>query len=721
MNYIRQTGFMFIILVYSALLFLGPVVNAQQKDVRAESISRSRESASICPELELLGSKRLNPATLGEAYQAQIQATGGLAPLQYSLCKGALPTGLVLSSTGLIMGIPSEIGDFRFSIMVSDSCPRCSQVRKQMFTLQVNAALARQAITVTTSPAHINVTRGQSSSHTINYDFEDPACSSQILKSNMGEFVVGSQVIETINRTLQVTLYRGEGSARETITISVELMEEVLQLGYTSFIYRRRFYTSSNTLAATSRVDITINLAGSLTVTTIPDTVTVLAGHDSQEIIQYSFAGSAFINTTMTSTKGIFCIGSEIIQTNPVTITASVMNGSGSVQEDVIISGSLVQTVLDRALSQFEYVREFTSPAGEISVSSLLTIIIDQTIPFVLTVTPARLHIPRDQESLINLTYTIRCSQEESAVFSSNEGRIMVGPETLEQVPSQLILTVQDCYGTATETLRLSSDLLRRVIELNKNDFEYHRDFRPNQNGDLLTVNTEFYITTDMSADLIITSVDLRFSDQRAEITVPRNFSPLTAQALISYSGSGLIEGKWSVDDRPVNIFSLHLLPTGSAILEIPEMQPLPTFEPGTHFLSFEIFSPSTGLPIPTIVYYVTTLDGPLPHGTLTIISPPMNATLPYQQTHFVWEADPDCSLYLIHFFPEDQNGASYSAYTRDNSYVLPTRIVSDTFKPDINYLWILTGYNEHNEITSSTITFRFRFQQDPTKHRDRD
>lgn len=57
--------------------------------------------------------------TANLAQLAQVQ--GGVPPLTYSLTTGTLPTGLTLSSSGVVTGVPSSAGLFTFSFAVKDS------------------------------------------------------------------------------------------------------------------------------------------------------------------------------------------------------------------------------------------------------------------------------------------------------------------------------------------------------------------------------------------------------------------------------------------------------------------------------------------------------------------------------------------------------------------------------------------------------------------------
>ena len=82
------------------------------------------------------------PATLpagmvGTAYSQTLASTGGTAPYAWSLASGALPSGLGLSSSGVISGTPTASGTYTFSGMVTDSLFGTAAVT---FSLTINTA-----------------------------------------------------------------------------------------------------------------------------------------------------------------------------------------------------------------------------------------------------------------------------------------------------------------------------------------------------------------------------------------------------------------------------------------------------------------------------------------------------------------------------------------------------------------------------------------------------
>jgi hypothetical protein len=62
-------------------------------------------------------------AKYGVAYDQTLAASGGIAPLKWSLAAGSgpLPTGLTLSAAGVLSGTPTATGTFSFVIQVADT------------------------------------------------------------------------------------------------------------------------------------------------------------------------------------------------------------------------------------------------------------------------------------------------------------------------------------------------------------------------------------------------------------------------------------------------------------------------------------------------------------------------------------------------------------------------------------------------------------------------
>ena len=63
----------------------------------------------------------LGPMTINTAFSSSLSATGGTAPYTFAITSGSLPTGLTLSSAGLISGTPTATGSYNFTVTATDA------------------------------------------------------------------------------------------------------------------------------------------------------------------------------------------------------------------------------------------------------------------------------------------------------------------------------------------------------------------------------------------------------------------------------------------------------------------------------------------------------------------------------------------------------------------------------------------------------------------------
>ena len=85
----------------------------------------------------------LKATTVSTPYSAQLSASGG-GTQTWSIVEGALPSGLQLSSSGLISGTPTATGDFTFKVRVTDG----TRSATQSFSLTVVQLLEIDTLTV---------------------------------------------------------------------------------------------------------------------------------------------------------------------------------------------------------------------------------------------------------------------------------------------------------------------------------------------------------------------------------------------------------------------------------------------------------------------------------------------------------------------------------------------------------------------------------------------
>jgi hypothetical protein len=82
--------------------------------------TRTYTQTITCP-LITLTPNSLPGASVGIPYSVVLSANGGVEPHTFSLNGGTLPTGLTLTSAGLLSGTPTEAGAFNFGIRATDA------------------------------------------------------------------------------------------------------------------------------------------------------------------------------------------------------------------------------------------------------------------------------------------------------------------------------------------------------------------------------------------------------------------------------------------------------------------------------------------------------------------------------------------------------------------------------------------------------------------------
>jgi hypothetical protein len=75
---------------------------------------------------------------LKQHYEVHLEARGGITPLRWEITEGAAPAGVVLGRDGILSGVPTETGEFRFTATVTDG-GRPAVQRNQQLTLTVVA------------------------------------------------------------------------------------------------------------------------------------------------------------------------------------------------------------------------------------------------------------------------------------------------------------------------------------------------------------------------------------------------------------------------------------------------------------------------------------------------------------------------------------------------------------------------------------------------------
>jgi Putative Ig domain len=105
-------------------------------------VARAQQGAAT-GEPVVIQTTSLPKAYLKQHYETRLEAHGGITPLRWEVTEGALPAGIILGHDGVLNGIPTETGEFKFTVTVTDS-GRPAVQRNQQLVLTVVAPLFAQ-------------------------------------------------------------------------------------------------------------------------------------------------------------------------------------------------------------------------------------------------------------------------------------------------------------------------------------------------------------------------------------------------------------------------------------------------------------------------------------------------------------------------------------------------------------------------------------------------
>jgi hypothetical protein len=71
-------------------------------------------------------------AYLRQPFTIRLEARGGIPPYKWELREGSLPSGIDLRSDGELAGIPTETGEFYFTVTAADSSKPAQQIIQQL-------------------------------------------------------------------------------------------------------------------------------------------------------------------------------------------------------------------------------------------------------------------------------------------------------------------------------------------------------------------------------------------------------------------------------------------------------------------------------------------------------------------------------------------------------------------------------------------------------------
>ena len=220
----------------------------------------------------VVGPATLPNGTTGTAYSQTISASGGTSPYSYAVTAGALPTGLTLSSAGVLSGTPTASGSFNFTVTGTDAG---SFTGSRSYSLSiVNATTTVASITrllpspTATAQVSYRVVFANSVTGVTVGNF-NITTTGTVSGTNVSS-VVGSGTTYTVT----VSTGTGDGTLRLNVNNSAGITPTVTNVPYTS----GETYTITKSFAAAPQLTIVGTGGTGSDVTAFVDVAQVLSG-----------------------------------------------------------------------------------------------------------------------------------------------------------------------------------------------------------------------------------------------------------------------------------------------------------------------------------------------------------------------------------------------------------------------------------------------------------
>lgn len=255
----------------------------------------------------------------------------------------------------------------------------------------------------------------------------------------------------------------------------------------------------------------------------------------------------------------------------------------------------------------------------------------------------------------IQSTIGMGAATSASGVFRAGFGGPVIG-----SVPSPIVAPISGGLASASETVRVPSGLAQRATELGASLLVYERSWDDTDTA--LSGSLVLVLGGGKGGAFEAQRVELSFDDGSSLRMVDRGGS-LRPRALLSYSGSGVVEAVWEValagDTEGVAIFQplqrvrRQLGPGGRVVIDGPS---LPTQRAGFHRVRLRLVEPAPTF-TPQSIRYLVAQPAPREVETLEASGPPEAGRLD-AGSRFLWEAQPRAGFYQLEFF-EPEPGRS--------------------------------------------------------------
>ncbi len=430
----------------SAGQFAFTVAASDRCALGSQSISRRfllEITAPACLPLQWATGPELPPAAAGQAYSAQLLASGGVSPLAYRQVGGSLPPGLSLSSDGRITGVATEAGSYAFSVEASDRCAAGAQRVIQGFRITVGAG-ACPPLRWETAPSLPGATSGQPYQVQLRALGGSPPLAYRLSGGSLppGLLLAGSGLISGVPASAGGFAFEVEVSDR--CSAGVQRADRGFSLQVSS-------------------------AQAPLTVRPVPAEFNVPRNRSSLVSIQYLFTGPGPASLQLSSASGRFLAAGREVGRSNQPLSATLSNGSGQTLENLQIPVGVVQASVAAGTNRFTYVREF-SGAG-LTVTSQVGFLITgrgaadfapQRIQLYFENRRAEITVPRNQPGLRAYAELIYVGDGLLRGFWEVDGRVLARVERNLDPSGRVLLTTPE--QPPLPTYDVGSHRLRFII-----------------------------------------------------------------------------------------------------------------------------------------------------------------------------------------------------------------------------------------------------------------
>lgn len=171
---------------------------------------------------------------LKKPYEIRLEASGGITPLHWEVTEGKPPAGIALTRDGALSGAPTETGEFRFTVTVTDSGKPAAQRAQQLVLTVVTPLLVEWKNYPKVTGQRLEGSIAVSNQTEENFDLTVIIVA---VNENGRATAIGYQRIPLKKETLGLEIPFGENLPRGAYELNVDAVAEVAA---TDSIYRAR-------------------------------------------------------------------------------------------------------------------------------------------------------------------------------------------------------------------------------------------------------------------------------------------------------------------------------------------------------------------------------------------------------------------------------------------------------------------------------------------------